>query len=398
MYKKNAFVHILIIILMMLVLSGFTLTYAFFDRLSDQRQGIIDIGEWIDLSAPATPEIIQEVIDNTDTSVVTNCDCQYIDSEYVNDFLEDILFVLDDSDELILNPLFEDYTVKEMIDTINFIRKFIANFLVLDENNNFVYPEPEMVAPMELEYDWGLLSGDSNQVLGFLVLANLSGVGTNKPVTIIVSMENANPDQEDDLSDFACELLIDQTPLALNNPFPYGMTLRDREAWNDPILKNNIKNYGQLLSINEQVVFSTYAYKEVSNGNYQLKEYLHQYNRPSYHGDFRRFPQGLNYYLGKPQNSQNGIQQIFEKDNKNREGFILTGKANGRKVEARVDLDDRSGGEQLVIIPFVIVLSRGIEVGSPTQKMEVIAPKIKIAVINGWVHEEYNHDSPGNSC
>ena len=86
MYRKNAFVHILIIILMMLVLSGFTLTYVFFDQLSDQRQGIIDIGEWIDLSAPATPEIIQEVIDNTDTSVVTNCDCQSIDSEYVNDF------------------------------------------------------------------------------------------------------------------------------------------------------------------------------------------------------------------------------------------------------------------------------------------------------------------------
>ena len=128
MYKKNAFVHILIIILMMLVLSGFTLTYAFFDRLSDQRQGIIDIGEWIDLSAPATPEIIQEVIDNTDTSVVTNCDCQYIDSEYVNDFLEDILFVLDDSDELILNPLFEDYTVKEMIDTINFL---LENLLLI---------------------------------------------------------------------------------------------------------------------------------------------------------------------------------------------------------------------------------------------------------------------------
>lgn len=397
--KRIYYTNFLILLLLIYIVCSITITFAYFDRLSHQNLGSISIGDWIDLAAPATSENIEELIENIDTGLITGCNCKFVNKEAVNNYLEEILFEENEEGEEILSPLFEDYTVGEMVDVINSIRKFIANFLVLDENNNLVYPDPEGVMPMEVVYNWGLLPGEHKQVMGYLVLGNLAGGGTDKPVMLAISMENASSVQEDDLADFSIEVLIDQTPFVTQYPFPYAMTLRDREAWNDPILKNNIKNYQTLIPINDIQEYSTFVYRDIGNGNYQLKEYWHSYMRPNLHGNFRRFPIGLNYYLGKPKNSKNGIQQLFEKDNSVRPGFILSGKANGRKVEARVDIDDRRGsGDNLTIIPFVIVLSRGIEVGLANQKTDIIAPKIKIAVINGWVHEEYDHTGPGHSC
>ncbi|MDD4077501.1 MAG: hypothetical protein PHT03_05945, partial [Bacilli bacterium] len=88
-------------------------------------------------------------------------------------------------------------------------------------------------------------------------------------------------------------------------------------------------------------------------------------------------------------------QEILIKNNpKKRTGLILIGKANGTKVELKLDIPHRRPrtGNSVPIIPLIIVVSRGLELdlnGNPLsiQSDLMIEPVITLRVIEGsiWV-------------
>jgi hypothetical protein len=200
-----------------------------------------------------------------------------------------------------------------------------------------------------------------------------------------------------DISDFAIEIIFDKNPFSEIDEFSYNWLLRDETTTNEYISKDGISlGQNDMTPISGNTLFNTQVFRNVS-GQFVPKMFRQNYPKPTFAGNWSRLPYGPNYYLAEPtsKGSRIGVQQMFEMLHpKLRTGVILAGKANGTKSELRLDFPIRVpyDGRSAPLIPFVIALTRGVELDSsgnpiPNQSTLCIKPFIKMKVIQGQVWE-----------
>ncbi|MCK9536684.1 MAG: hypothetical protein M0R05_03755 [Bacilli bacterium] len=388
MKKFGSFILIFIFIFVFF----FQITFGFFDKTRISDNIFIPIGMWSRLTDPANPDNVQEYLDALETIIETNPNLDFADIE---DYLNDLLFDEDESGKH-LDELFTDYTLGEVIETVELIVEFSESFLIFDENDQPVFPNPNLVATINLDFTGPLLPGEHRLINKVLQTANLSDIDWWSPISLQITIEA--PDGGD-IADYMVEVLFDANPFADSQPFSYDYLLRDKTSWNENRAQCRIKLKDNILvPINYDVIFNTVVYRDKA-GNFVPVDYRHLYPVPQFTGNWCRLPVGPNIYLGPPTGSSGtpigSQQEILIKNNpKKRTGLILIGKANGTKVELKLDIPYRRPrtGNSVPIIPLIIVVSRGLELDLngnplPIQSDLMIEPVITLRVIEGsvWV-------------
>lgn len=366
----------LVLLLMLLsVLGIMQVTYSYFDKMSINYSGVIQIGSWS--KEPPQPEDVME----------------YIEDAYpeMDDYLINLIGDVDQDGTFVIDPLYEEYSYEELKETVDLLKDFTDYFLTYDENGNAVFPEKTTVQPVELTNINSLLPGQHQKINQVIQTANNANTNYYSPITFQLTM--IAPDGED-ISDFAVEILFDSNPFAISSPFSYNYRLIDPISWNNNRASGSVSaSSNHLVNISDSIDFSSKAYHLINN-NWRPITYHHNYEKPTFSGSWCRLPVGPNYYLNKPESSTDGLRQQFvnEKKPKNREGLILMGKTDGTVSEMRIDIPIRNprNGNSLPVIPIILVLSRGIAYDQngnilPNQATTYITPIISIKVIEGQV-------------
>lgn len=74
-----------------------------------------------------------------------------MESADIADYLQEILFEENEEGEQQLDEIFADYTLGEIIETIDLIIEFTEAFLVFDKDNNPVFPNPQLVDAVNID-------------------------------------------------------------------------------------------------------------------------------------------------------------------------------------------------------------------------------------------------------
>jgi hypothetical protein len=389
--KTNELILIFVSVIAIIVFAT-NKSFSYFDDMSSQRPEWIPIGEWFNENEIVEPTTLVNYIDMFDTYIETQPNKE--DAE-IKDYIYDLVFAQDPSgqpDTTQVNPLFEDYTLGEMIKTLELIREYTESFLVFDENGQPVFPQASTVTPIDLDYDQFLLPGESMQFYRLIQTANLADVLTWSPIMLSITIEAPNGE---DISDFAIELIFDRNPFSETDEFSYNWLLRDETTTNEYISKDGVSlTQNDLATISGETIFNTQVYRNASS-QYVPILFRQMFLTPTYPGNWSRLPYGPNYYLAEPTSKSSliGVQQMFELSHPRLQtGVILAGKANGRKSEIRLDFPIRVpyDGQSAPLIPFIIALTRGLELDAsgnplPNQSTLLVKPIIKMRVIQGQV-------------
>lgn len=392
MNKKIQKIFLTVFVLLFAFFFMMPSSLSIFDSRSTNLNGIVPIGTWVDPNAPVTPETLEDYLEDLDTVIVTNPNQENADTEA---YLYDILFEKDengDPDTSQINPIYEDYTLEEMIETITLIQEFASEFLVYDTEGNPTFPSSTTVTPVDIGFNQVLMPGQSTQFKQVLLTANNASTTYYSPVAINISIEAPNGE---DISDFAVEILIDGRPFTLTSPFSYNYLYVDRTSWNNNRAQGGLSaSQVTLNTLQAPTIFTTTAYRLIGS-SWQPVNYSHNFTTPVYSGDWSRFPQGPNVYLAAPSGSTIGNQQQFTAysgQNRYRTGMILMGKANGTTSEIRLDLPIRNprNSGSAPVIPVVVVVSRGLELDAngnsvANQRTNEIVPIVKVRMIEGQV-------------
>lgn len=342
--RKFSYKPMLVLLLMLLsVLGIMQVTYSYFDKMSINYSGVIQIGSWS--KEPPKPEDVKE----------------YIKDIYpeMDDYLIDLIGDVNQDGTIIIDPLYEEYSYQELKETVDLLKDFTENFLTLDQDGNPIFPTNTTVQSVDLPNINSLMPGQHQKINQVIQTANYAENNSNTPITLQITMKSPNGE---DISDFALEILFDSNPFAINAPFSYNYSLRDSISWSEEVSKGGVsENNNQLVTVNNNIQFSTTGYKMINN-NWQTVNYQHYYDKPSFAGNWTRLPIGPNYYLSEPQNSKDGLRQQFLKEKpKTQTGLILMGKADETISEIRIDIPFRNprNSNSLPVIPIILILSRG---------------------------------------
>ena len=358
---------------------------AYFDTLSENNNNTITIGQWDSLAS------------NDSIIKIINDEAGWVEGNEIHDeYLFDLIFEDYDPvnpEEATINPLYEDYTINEIIETVELIESFTDSFLTVDESGNPVYPHYLTVNPVELDIEEnlkpgkiGLVAGESMQINQVLNTADATSVSPNAWLPIMISLTIESPEGYD-LSDFAIELLIDGKPFASEDPMSYRYVLYDR---NSVTAKNRAQsNTIDIKSFNNPITQSTNYLSKVltKNGDgYYPTFYKHQLNKPNFTGSWHRIV-GPNYYIGEAESWDINHHQTYypyKKDTENN-GMILNGMPGGSIGELRIEIPRRNPQDTLVI-PMTINISRGLEVDEngnvlSVQKTDEILPTVKLKIV-----------------
>lgn len=367
----------------------------FFDKPSISDRLFVPIGVWSPIEAPATPENVEDYLDTLETIIETHPNLETVD---ITEYLEDLLFE-EGEDGKLLNEIFEDYTLGEIIETIDLIIEFAESFLVFDEDNNPVFPNPSLVSAIDIDFGGALNPGEHRIVHKVLQTANLSANQWWSPFALQLTMEA--PDGAD-ISDYVIEVLIDASPFDEDAPFSYNYLIRDKNSWNVNRAQGKVaRENNALVPVAYDIIFNSVVYRNKGQG-YVPVNYRHGYQPLQFSGSWSRFPVGPNIYLGAMTSEYGtpiGAQQeiLLNNNPATRTGLILIGKSNGLISELRIDIPERRArtGDNIPIIPLAIVISRGLELDAngnplPEQSSAMIPPQIKLRVIEGtvWIGDE----------
>jgi len=373
-YKK------IFILLIMLIILFIPISYSYFDNLTNAKHIEIKIGEWISYDDEITPEILLEYLESYDTIIITLPNGQVVD---IREYLYSLLFVMDNngySDTSNIQDIYQNYTIKEMITTIDLIIEFIEHFLIIDNNNLAEYPSAEDVDFITLNLSNGLLPGEFIHINQILQTANLTNFILDQLIIIITIEAPKN----EDISDFAVDLLFDSSVFSKITPFNYQYYIID-ESEDIIVFRHINKTINDLLEIDDNVEFYTYSYKEI-NESYIPTTLKQIYDKPLFTGSWSRLPIGPNYYLQAPDEKYSN--ERFIKDNPpTSEGLLLLGRSDGNISEVRLLISQPNSptDEMVTAIPFILSISRGLEMDEShphsIQKTIPIKPIIKIKVI-----------------
>jgi hypothetical protein len=336
----------------------------------------LNIGEW---NQTTSVEIINNYLSSLDLNITT------IDGNTINltDYIKSVVVVNNE-----INPLFKNYNYGEIKNLIQTIINDSKSFL--SSSNNQLSLSSSTISYKDIELTKKFLPGDYYVYYDYLLTANLAEFSYYSPLTLSYALEFPT---DYDLSDFAIELLFDQNAFASSKPFSYDYLLYDDNAWTKQVVNDEVnESRNKLVTLSSDVSYVTKAYVQ-QNNSYVLSNYKQITVKPTLSGYWARFPVGPNYYLDKPTDSPLGNQQLFTiMSPKTRTGMILSGKANGKIIELKVDIPFKnpSNGENLPIIPFALVISRGVSVNDNNipltkQRTDAITPVVKFKYYQGQV-------------
>lgn len=345
--KNNIKIKFLLIVLFFLITAVFFVqnSYSYFDLLETNDNVSINIGMWDRFDEFNNIKEYVEVNYNEKSDVI----------------LESIGTISDDGN-LILDHLYEDYSKSELEEIVDLISDFMDNFLTHDKNGEIIYPEESKVLPVELPQFNNMLPGESIQVKQVIHTANHSTDIYWSPMTLQITLESLSGQ---DVSDYLIEVLIDDTPFAIDNPFVYGYSLGDHMSWNTYSITKTQISPRKLTKVIDSLTTTRTVYKPNSNNEYVPAYFKHHYELITATGSWNRFPEGPNYYIGGPRNSAYGLRQQFDEVKKSPvSGVMLNGKPDGTKVELRIDFPNRypRDASDLPVLPIMIICSRGVQV------------------------------------
>lgn len=384
-------IRLLILSFIMIFILFVQVSLGFFDNNSINDQLFVPIGVWTTLDDPATPETVKDYLETLDTIIETRPNMESAD---IADYLQEILFEENEEGEQQLDEIFADYTLGEIIETIDLIIEFTEAFLVFDKDNNPVFPNPQLVDAVNIDLGGPLNPGEYRIVNKVIQTANLSNIHWWSPIALQLTMEDP---LGGDISDYVIEVLFDARPYDENAPFSYNYLIRDKTSWNNNRARDEIDiDENQLVPVAYDVVFNSVVYRDKGDGFVPVN-YRHMYAAPQFTGNWSRLPIGPNIYLGPPTGEHDtpigSQQEILRFDNPSRRaGLVLIGKANGTRSELRIDIPERNprNGDSVPLMPVAIVVSRGLELDGngnplPTQSDLMIEPLITMRVIEGQV-------------
>jgi hypothetical protein len=370
---------------------------SFFDSFY-KTSNSVTIGEWT--SGPASPGSIIDYVNNNDITIPNpNPGQEDID---ISNYISSIIFndvVKDEEGNIlsgIIDPLYEDYTINEIIEAISLIKNFTDNFLVIDSNGNPQFPVNTTVETIDVGLNEILEPGQSLQLNKVFQTADLQGSQDWTPITLQLTIESpvGTDSSRTDMSDYVIEVLADGKPFANTNPFTYKYLYNDMSAYDTYVAQSSGVNFVKN-EINSVTSFVTKIYR--NNGtSFVPVNYQHTFTKPTFSGSWNRFNVGPNIYVDAPvgqHGSPIGAQQLFKKDSPaTRLGLILIGKPNGYKAEILLDIYNRipANGNSLPVIPLILVVSRGLRLdangnGAPNQSTSMVQPIIKMRVVKGQI-------------
>lgn len=383
-FKTKKFRNLLIILFMITSLYIIpAISTATFDHLNYTDDIEMSIGDWMKVANPS--DIVQIIDNESDWDPFDN------DNE-IFDYLIDLIFENydpNDSNNNVLNPLYEDYTLSEVKEVIDLINDFTTDFLVIDPDTGMpVYPDFVEVEPIPLNIPTPLLPGEVRQINQVVSTADI--VGSNNawiPITIIVSIEAPkNAPSGFDISDFNVELLFDSNAFDDVNPLRYRYVLHDA---NSNAAKNRVSGDFNVSSFNNELTSSLNYDFEVyhkNNNSHTSVFYRHQLEKPVLSGKWNRL-MGPNYYLGLADNSGTTHQTFYPYKSQNKLGLTVNGTLDGLPSEIRMDIPNRNPNDCFVI-PFNINISRGLKLDINSNVLEnqdttPILPLVKVKVVKG---------------
>jgi|AGTN01.2.fsa_nt_gi hypothetical protein len=367
-------------IIVLAVSAGTTLGY--FDALIGAGGGAIGIGQWAS-SSPSGPI---EYINEAETDVETGSGGTASVLKYIADLIWDNTVYSGGS--LVtgeVRPEFAGFTDDQLIDVIDAAIEYVGNFLAVDSEGNVSFPPSYAAAAVTAGENISLAPGECASIYKVLLFANLSEQIWWTPVTYIVTMG----DEGRDISEYSVELLY-YPPFGEDRSFGYQYLIRDYASWNINRANAQIEKQNNAVTPAVPGAYDNLiAYRNIG-GTYQPQIYKHYQSAAP---EWSRFVSGPNLALGAPSGAPDPynpggspiqLQQLDYLSPATRTGMILPGTANGRTVEMKVGVFQRSApsGAIIRIMPVMINVSRGIIPGETGGAAERI-PNITVKAVQG---------------
>ena len=361
----------LVLLCYTLFISGGGITGSFL-RLNKERTLQIQTGEW----QGGLPSSLKSYIENLSATLPTPEGTE----KSLTNYLLSVMFK--NLSPLEIRQTFSDYSLPELKQTVQSVVNYAQNSLTVS-GNEVVFLPYTSAKSITAEFGSGLKSGEHAFYHHVLCTAEFAASPYYSPVAVYISLEG-----ETDLTDFSLEILFDKNTFSDSEPFSYNYRYIDTISWTINRAQGSLSaNNNNLLSISKtaQNSYVTRAFV-LQNGKYSQKTFNHAYGYPNLSGNWCRLSKGANLILSQPKGSEYGnVQQFDPHGNGERQGMILPGRPDGRKIELRLDLPIRKpkSGSVLPCIPITLVLSRA--AGS---SQTPIQPTVKMKFISGTVWAE----------
>lgn len=367
-------------IVFIISLSFFSLTtpetYGYYDSLENQNTTQIDLGEWID-DETLSPSVLSYLFQHNDPTITQNNA-----SINISSYLESLLYYQDYYGNVLYNqvhPIYVGYTLFQAYEQVQRMKEFATHFLDFSSNGIPQFKSASTVSPINLDFNQVLNPGESVQIIQPILTAELAELTKNNPFMIQISIEAPN---QEDISDFAIELIYDIEPFSYTSPFRYNYSVGTDTNISvrsvTPIyFSNNQYNYTKV--------------DKIISGSSVSFLYRHTLLYPEVGGRWARFNQFPNYYLSvDAYGVETNLSQSY--GTYAMTGLTLMGSSNGNVNELRITNFRRNpyynGG--VSSWPIGINISRGLlldEYGNPSinQNQNEVIPIIKIRVVEGTI-------------
>ncbi|MCK9471968.1 MAG: hypothetical protein WC006_07635 [Bacilli bacterium] len=369
---------ILTLIMILSLVTVLQFSYGYFDSLSGSKSSTINIGDWH--NNQPTPNDVVDYVENI----------KFPEDEDMAEYILDILGDYEDG-EFVIDEVYEDYTMSEIIEIIELINEFTESFLET-ENGEIVFKDI-IVEPVEVTSVANFSPGDVQYIKQVIQTAEFATDPWWTPITFQLQL---SADPGIDITDFSVEILFDLNPFTVTTPFAYDFKVNDpnRDHYKTIIQTDIGSNQTSNLPAIGTISYINRAFNVTQN---QFLRFKHEYNAPSITGEWRRFPIGPNMYFNSPTTGGqwSGSRQQFYTENEPTKvaGMTLSGRNDGGMVEMLFSFNARKprNSNSLPVIPIVIVISRAVEVDAngndlPNQRTDLISPEIKLRVVKGNIY------------
>lgn len=288
----------------------------------------------------------------TEEGVNDYIDLIYPEDDPLNDFIKDSIF--DEDGELL--PIFDDYTMGDILDLIDIIDDFQDQFMSVDPDGNGTLNPAHNPYVFPAEVVGTFVPGES-RIIPFVI--HTGDLGDASTFEILLTIKRPGSTS---IQDFAAEILFDQNVFEATNSFTYTTQVANLSG---------TQSYTHL-AYRPHTTFTT-KYKPTLFGSETT--YTHSLATPDTPGNWSRFYLGPNYYT----QSLLGLFGSVTRDTPaDREGAILVGRSEtNASITIRISNRNYSGTDTHPIIPIFIHLSRG----TPGTNSTAYQPTVEFSII-----------------
>ena len=345
--KKKPFILIMFLFITLFIMQT---SYALFDDTISYNPIFIQVGQW---TIPATVSNVTNAINDA-----------YSDNPNLQNYLNDLFFV-DNGGVTELDPVFSNYTLEEINETMENVELFSSNFLTFTNGS----PSFKTSGITPITYSPAALNPGEHLFIHQLLLTPTVGLNQSLFLSVkIFSDKNNGIANENNISDYSVEILVDKNALAPSSPYEYSYYYY-REGSTKELATSKIQAQKNILAPHTLIQYNTTV---INSGVTTL--YAQSYGNPAFTGVWCRHPIGPRISLATPATWT--VNKTFEDP-----GLYAPGSGDGSFLQMVTQFTTMRNPYMTVpkVIPLTLVLSRGVS-NNGTNLPLTNVPKIEITV------------------